>query len=228
MTAGTVKKSPVIVVKKKRQFTLSPVAENRPVPAAPDREETPSAASESPVASDSSLRTDNSVSSCATKKGCVRFAVTIYATDGRSCPSSDRSFLSSGLKITSFALLRSVLSKMLKPLLTKTLTAVSHLRTAAAFSPWLLRGYPISVFLPPEPFVTTSTDCPPAPSLKGKSSTHARPVNAFSVFSNKRLKKRTRTPLRETAMRKMTESWCLYASGRAPFRINHSLLRDSQ
>lgn len=51
MTAGTVKKSPVIVVKKKRQFTLSPVAENRPVPAAPDREDTPSTASESPVVS---------------------------------------------------------------------------------------------------------------------------------------------------------------------------------
>ncbi|ECZ8127594.1 hypothetical protein F8606_21545 [Salmonella enterica] len=51
MTAGTVKKSPVIVVKKKRQFTLSPVAENRPVPAAPDREDIPSAVSESPVVS---------------------------------------------------------------------------------------------------------------------------------------------------------------------------------
>ncbi|ECC3917626.1 hypothetical protein CTQ69_27615 [Salmonella enterica subsp. diarizonae] len=51
MTAGTVKKSPVIVVKKKRQFTLSPVAENRPASAAPDREDIPSAASESPVVS---------------------------------------------------------------------------------------------------------------------------------------------------------------------------------
>ncbi|HAG0930793.1 TPA: hypothetical protein G8S40_004889 [Salmonella enterica] len=51
MTAGTVKKSPVIVVKKKRQFTLSPVTENRPVPAAPDREDIPSAVSESPVVS---------------------------------------------------------------------------------------------------------------------------------------------------------------------------------
>ncbi|ECC6921349.1 hypothetical protein DAE56_21475 [Salmonella enterica] len=51
MTAGTVKKSPVIVVKKKRQFTLSPVAENRPVPAAPDREDIPSSVSESPVVS---------------------------------------------------------------------------------------------------------------------------------------------------------------------------------
>ncbi|ECA3795342.1 hypothetical protein FPE53_25320 [Salmonella enterica subsp. enterica] len=51
MTAGAVKKSPVIVVKKKRQFTLSPVTENRHVPAAPDREETPSAVSESPVVS---------------------------------------------------------------------------------------------------------------------------------------------------------------------------------
>ncbi|HAU2960806.1 TPA: hypothetical protein JC757_004713 [Salmonella enterica subsp. diarizonae] len=49
MTAVTVKKSPVIVVKKKRQFTLSPVTENRL--AAPDREETPSTASESPVVS---------------------------------------------------------------------------------------------------------------------------------------------------------------------------------
>ncbi|EBX2707273.1 hypothetical protein DJ252_21485 [Salmonella enterica subsp. enterica serovar Uzaramo] len=51
MTAGTVKKSPVIVVKKKRQFTLSPVTENRPAPAAPDREDIPSAVSESPVVS---------------------------------------------------------------------------------------------------------------------------------------------------------------------------------
>ncbi|ECZ8128478.1 hypothetical protein F8606_26525 [Salmonella enterica] len=49
MMAGTVKKSPVIVVKKKRQFTLSPVTENRPAPAAPDREDIPSAASESPA-----------------------------------------------------------------------------------------------------------------------------------------------------------------------------------
>ncbi|EBZ9911648.1 hypothetical protein EIE01_23115 [Salmonella enterica subsp. enterica serovar Mikawasima] len=47
MTAGTVKKSPVIVVKKKRQ--IAPVTEN--VPAAPDREgeKIPSAVSESPV-----------------------------------------------------------------------------------------------------------------------------------------------------------------------------------
>ncbi|ECI5214127.1 hypothetical protein DUQ17_19345 [Salmonella enterica subsp. diarizonae] len=51
MTAGTVKKSPVIVVKKKRQFTLSPVTENRPAPAAPDREDIPSAVSEPPVVS---------------------------------------------------------------------------------------------------------------------------------------------------------------------------------
>ncbi|EDJ7126670.1 hypothetical protein CHK60_23360 [Salmonella enterica subsp. enterica serovar Stanley] len=51
MTAGTVKKTPVIVVKKKRQFTLSPVAENRPVPATPDREDIPSAVSQSPVVS---------------------------------------------------------------------------------------------------------------------------------------------------------------------------------
>ncbi len=49
MTAGTVKKTPVIVVKKKRQFTLSPVAENRPVPVVPDREDIPSAASKSPA-----------------------------------------------------------------------------------------------------------------------------------------------------------------------------------
>ncbi|ECC3917499.1 hypothetical protein CTQ69_26845 [Salmonella enterica subsp. diarizonae] len=49
MTAGAVKKSPVIVVKKKRQFTLSPVTENRPV--APDREDISSAVSESSVVS---------------------------------------------------------------------------------------------------------------------------------------------------------------------------------
>lgn len=47
MTAGTVKQSPVIVVKKKRQIV--PVTEN--VPAAPDRENSPSAAGESPVVS---------------------------------------------------------------------------------------------------------------------------------------------------------------------------------
>lgn len=47
MTAGTVKKTPVIVVKKKRQ--IAPVTEN--VPAAPDRENSPSVASESPVVS---------------------------------------------------------------------------------------------------------------------------------------------------------------------------------
>ncbi|ECC1750795.1 hypothetical protein FNI40_26295 [Salmonella enterica subsp. diarizonae] len=47
MTAGTVKQSPVIVVKKKRQ--IAPVTEN--VPAAPDRENTPSAAGKSPVVS---------------------------------------------------------------------------------------------------------------------------------------------------------------------------------
>lgn len=51
MTTDTVKKSPVIVVKKKRQFTLSPVTENRPVPAAPDREDLPPVASGSPVVS---------------------------------------------------------------------------------------------------------------------------------------------------------------------------------
>ncbi|HGP2816109.1 TPA: ProQ/FINO family protein [Salmonella enterica] len=38
MTAGAVKKSPVIVVKKKRQMTLTPVTEN--VPATPDCEKT--------------------------------------------------------------------------------------------------------------------------------------------------------------------------------------------
>lgn len=47
MPAGAVKKSPVIMVKKKRQIT--PVTEN--VPATPDREKSPSAASESPVVS---------------------------------------------------------------------------------------------------------------------------------------------------------------------------------
>ncbi|EDJ8986937.1 TPA: hypothetical protein RU610_004481 [Salmonella enterica] len=47
MTAGTVKQSPVIVVKKKRQ--IAPVTEN--VPVAPDRENSPSAASQSPVVS---------------------------------------------------------------------------------------------------------------------------------------------------------------------------------
>ncbi|EDJ8987708.1 hypothetical protein GFI10_27075 [Salmonella enterica subsp. diarizonae] len=47
MTAGTVKQSPVIVVKKKRQIV--PVTEN--VPAAPGRENSPSAAGESPVVS---------------------------------------------------------------------------------------------------------------------------------------------------------------------------------
>lgn len=134
MTAGTVKQSPVIVVKKKRQ--IAPVTEN--VPATPYRENSPSAA---------------------------------------------RSFLSSGLKTTLSALLRSVFSVMPKPLLTKTLTAVSHFSTVAAFSPGLLRHYPISVSLPPAPFVTA---CTPALSLKGTSSTHARPVNVFSVFSNKK------------------------------------------
>ncbi|EDM1757743.1 hypothetical protein AH553_21695 [Salmonella enterica subsp. diarizonae] len=47
MPAGTVKKSPVIMVKKKRQIT--PVTEN--VPATPDRKKSPSAASKSPVVS---------------------------------------------------------------------------------------------------------------------------------------------------------------------------------
>ncbi|EFP3681408.1 hypothetical protein HPX80_005031 [Salmonella enterica] len=47
MTAGTVKKSPVIVVKKKRQ--IAPVTEN--LPATPDRKDIPSSGSESPVVS---------------------------------------------------------------------------------------------------------------------------------------------------------------------------------
>lgn len=47
MTAGTVKKTPVIVVKKKRQ--IAPVTEN--VTAVPDRKNSPSVASESPVVS---------------------------------------------------------------------------------------------------------------------------------------------------------------------------------
>ncbi|HHR3735518.1 TPA: ProQ/FINO family protein [Salmonella enterica] len=49
MTAGAVKKSPVIVVKKKRQ--IAPVTENVPAPAAQEREDIPSTASESPVVS---------------------------------------------------------------------------------------------------------------------------------------------------------------------------------
>lgn len=49
MTAGTVKKSPVIVVKKKRQ--IAPVTENVPAPAAQEREDLPPVASESPVVS---------------------------------------------------------------------------------------------------------------------------------------------------------------------------------
>lgn len=49
MTAGAVKKSPVIVVKKKRQIV--PVTENVPAPAAQEREDIPSVASESPVVS---------------------------------------------------------------------------------------------------------------------------------------------------------------------------------
>lgn len=47
MTAATVKKTPVIVVKKKRQ--IAPATEN--VPATPDRENSPSVAGESPVVS---------------------------------------------------------------------------------------------------------------------------------------------------------------------------------
>lgn len=190
MTAGAVKKSPVIVVKKKRQ--IAPVTEN--VPAAPDREgeKIPSAVSESPVVVSPQPQTHppdcqkNSASTSATNKDSVRFVVTISATDDRSCPSSAWSFLSSGLKTTLSALLRSVFSVMPKPLLTKTLTAVSLFSTVAAFSPGLLRHYPISVSSLPVPFVMTFADNPPAPSLKGTSSTHARPVNAFSVFSNKK------------------------------------------
>ncbi|ECO1514566.1 hypothetical protein AC319_25110 [Salmonella enterica subsp. arizonae] len=49
MTAGAVKKSPVIVVKKKRQ--IAPVTENVPAPAAQEREDIPSTASESTVVS---------------------------------------------------------------------------------------------------------------------------------------------------------------------------------
>ncbi|EAW1322284.1 hypothetical protein AHX51_28375 [Salmonella enterica subsp. diarizonae] len=51
MTAGTVKKSPVIVVKKKRQFTLSPtpVTENVAATPAPDAEKTTVTVSESPA-----------------------------------------------------------------------------------------------------------------------------------------------------------------------------------
>ncbi|EHM1640303.1 hypothetical protein KDR70_004298 [Salmonella enterica subsp. enterica serovar Oranienburg] len=49
MTAGTVKKSPVIVVKKKRQ--IAPVTENVPAPAAQEREDILSTASESTVVS---------------------------------------------------------------------------------------------------------------------------------------------------------------------------------
>ncbi|ECT5252979.1 hypothetical protein ATT74_25735 [Salmonella enterica subsp. enterica serovar Panama] len=49
MTAGAVKKSPVIVVKKKRQ--IAPVTENVPAPAAQERENIPSTASESTVVS---------------------------------------------------------------------------------------------------------------------------------------------------------------------------------
>ncbi|HAF6279777.1 TPA: hypothetical protein G9F26_003972 [Salmonella enterica] len=55
MTTGTVKKSPVIMVKKKRQFTLSPVTENRPAPAAPDREDIPSVVSTQPQTHPSGL-----------------------------------------------------------------------------------------------------------------------------------------------------------------------------
>ncbi|EBD3901184.1 hypothetical protein CKP64_15370 [Salmonella enterica] len=47
MTAGTVKKSPVIVVKKKRQFTLKPVTEN--VTPAPDAEITTAPVTEKPA-----------------------------------------------------------------------------------------------------------------------------------------------------------------------------------
>ncbi|EGJ3414568.1 hypothetical protein IHC78_001417 [Salmonella enterica subsp. houtenae] len=51
MTAGTVKKSPVIVVKKKRQFTLSPtsVTENVAAPPAPDAEKITAPVTEPPT-----------------------------------------------------------------------------------------------------------------------------------------------------------------------------------
>ncbi len=237
MTAGTVKKSPVIVVKEKRQFTLSPVTEN--IPAAPDRGKIPSSVSESPAVSPQPQTHPSGLTKKQRKylrhKERMRQIRRDNIRNGRQKQPLFRQvfpFLCSGLKTTSFALLRSALSKMLKPLLTKTLTADSPCRTAAAFSPWLLRHYPISVSLPPAPFVMTSTDCPPAPSLKGKSSTLSRPVNAFSVFSNKRLLKHNRTPFPGTVMRKMTEScryggWLRYQSGRAPFRPEHLLLRDS-
>lgn len=49
MTAGAVKKSPVIVVKKKRQFTLTPVTENAAAPPAPDAEKITAPVTEPPA-----------------------------------------------------------------------------------------------------------------------------------------------------------------------------------
>ncbi|EDU3770990.1 hypothetical protein DAX92_27460 [Salmonella enterica subsp. enterica] len=49
MTAGPVKKSPVIVVKKKRQFTLTPVTKNVAAPPAPDAEKTTAPLTEPPA-----------------------------------------------------------------------------------------------------------------------------------------------------------------------------------
>ncbi|EIW3594276.1 hypothetical protein MC118_005334 [Salmonella enterica] len=46
--AGTAKKTPVIVVKKKRQFTLTPVTENVMAPPAPDAEKTTTPVTETP------------------------------------------------------------------------------------------------------------------------------------------------------------------------------------
>ncbi|EJA5030587.1 hypothetical protein MU985_005261 [Salmonella enterica] len=47
--AGTAKKTPVIVVKKKRQFTLSPVTENVAAPPAPDTEKITAPVAETPA-----------------------------------------------------------------------------------------------------------------------------------------------------------------------------------
>ncbi|MDJ6543603.1 hypothetical protein LEC33_28805, partial [Salmonella enterica] len=108
MTAGTVKKSPAIVVKKKRQFTLSPVTKNRPVPAAPDREKTPSAVSESPVVSTQPQTHPSGLTKKQRKflrhKERMRQIRRDNIRNGRQ--KLPRSFLSSGLKTTSFALLR--------------------------------------------------------------------------------------------------------------------------
>ncbi|EEP8814621.1 hypothetical protein HBZ99_005084, partial [Salmonella enterica subsp. enterica] len=47
--AGTAKKTPVIVVKKKRQFTLTPVTENVAAPPAPDAEKKTAPVTEAPA-----------------------------------------------------------------------------------------------------------------------------------------------------------------------------------